>query len=186
MDGLDLWGDAACMVYYSSGVVALNVDWLIACHREKKWCPLLPTTCGDIIPALPTTCRLLRYIYLAPRSTNSCSIEQQIPGLVKYTRITSIRIGLYVWCVFKVKITFKVCLVPHFTQKNLSFGLSFCKMELNTMQNFWQKGIYSLFWILTSRDQKKPKSSHPPYEKFSILDVPKHTLSAQTTCSMWK
>jgi hypothetical protein len=25
----------------------------------------------------------------------------------------------------------------------LSFRPSFCKIELNTMQNFWQKGIYS-------------------------------------------
>jgi hypothetical protein len=31
-------------------------------------------------------------------------------------------------------------------------------MELNTMQNFWQKGTHSPFWILVSRDQKKPKS----------------------------
>jgi hypothetical protein len=38
-------------------------------------------------------------------------------------------------------------------------------MELNTMQNFWQKGIHSPFWILASRGQKKPKSqkafTHP-------------------------
>jgi hypothetical protein len=51
-------------------------------------------------------------------------------------------------------------------------------MELNTMQNFWQKGIYSPFWILASRGKKKAKklkSSHPPYEKFGILDETKHT-----------
>jgi hypothetical protein len=38
-------------------------------------------------------------------------------------------------------------------------------MELNTMQNFWQKGIHSPFWILASRGQKNPKSqkalTHP-------------------------
>jgi hypothetical protein len=70
-----------------------------------------------------------------------------------------------------------VCLIPHFTQKNLGSGPSFYKMELNTMQNFWQKDIYSPFWFLVTRSQKikKPKSSHPPHEKFSILDVTKHT-----------
>jgi hypothetical protein len=40
-------------------------------------------------------------------------------------------------------------------------------MELNTMQNFWQKGIHSPFWILASRGQKKAK--------FGILDGTKHT-----------
>jgi hypothetical protein len=52
-------------------------------------------------------------------------------------------------------------------------------MELNTMQNFWQKGIHSSFWILASRGKKKkakkPKSSHPSHEKFGILDGTKHT-----------
>jgi hypothetical protein len=52
-------------------------------------------------------------------------------------------------------------------------------MKLNTIQNFWQKSINSLFWILASRDKKnKPKSQknpHPPYEKFGILDETKHT-----------
>jgi hypothetical protein len=51
-----------------------------------------------------------------------------------------------------------VGLVSHFTQKNLGFGPSFCKMELNIMQNFWQKGIYSPFWIFALRGQKKAKS----------------------------
>jgi len=46
----------------------------------------------------------------------------------------------------------------HFIQKILGFGLSFCKMKLNIMQNFWQKGIYSLFWILASRGQKNQKA----------------------------
>jgi hypothetical protein len=50
-------------------------------------------------------------------------------------------------------------------------------MKLNTMQNFWQKGIHSLFWILASRGKKtkKPKNPHPPHEKFGILDRTKHT-----------
>jgi hypothetical protein len=58
----------------------------------------------------------------------------------------------------------------------LGFDPSFCKIELNTIQNFWQKGIHSLFWILASRGKKKkPKSSHPSHEKFGILDGTKHT-----------
>jgi hypothetical protein len=67
-----------------------------------------------------------------------------------------------------------VCLVPHFTQKILGFGLSFCRVELNTMQNFWQKGtiLYFGFW---PQEAKRPKSPHPPHEKFSILDGTKHT-----------
>jgi hypothetical protein len=48
-------------------------------------------------------------------------------------------------------------------------------MELNTMQNFWQKDIHSPFWILALRDNKKLKSSHSPHEKFGILDGTKHT-----------
>jgi hypothetical protein len=39
----------------------------------------------------------------------------------------------------------RVRLVPRFTQKNLSFDLLFYRIELNTMQNYWQKGIHSLF-----------------------------------------
>jgi hypothetical protein len=53
----------------------------------------------------------------------------------------------------------------HFIQKILGFDSLFCKMELNIIQIFWQKSIYSPFWILASRGQKKakkPKSSHPP------------------------
>jgi len=46
-------------------------------------------------------------------------------------------------------------------------------MELNTMQKFWQKNGYSLFWILTSICQKTPKRasivSHE-VNKFCILD----------------
>jgi hypothetical protein len=69
-----------------------------------------------------------------------------------------------------------MCLVSHFTQNFLGFGPSFCKMELNTMQNFWQKGIYSPFWILVSKGKKKkkPKNSHPLHEKFGILGGTKH------------
>jgi hypothetical protein len=54
---------------------------------------------------------------------------------------------------------FWVCLVPHFTQKILGFGPSFCKIKLNTMQNFWQKGIHSPFWILASRGKKKSQKA---------------------------
>jgi hypothetical protein len=58
---------------------------------------------------------------------------------------------------------FSVCLVPHFIQKNLGFAPSFYRMELNTMQNFWQKCIHSPFWILASRkkSQKAKKNPHP-------------------------
>jgi hypothetical protein len=65
-----------------------------------------------------------------------------------------------------------------FHLKILGFGPSFCRIKLNTMQNFWQKGIHSPFWILASRGPKKaknPKSSHPLHEKFSILDGTKRT-----------
>jgi hypothetical protein len=48
-------------------------------------------------------------------------------------------------------------------------------MKLNTMQNFWQKDINSPFWILASREKKKPKSPHSSHEKFGILDETKHT-----------
>jgi hypothetical protein len=59
-----------------------------------------------------------------------------------------------------------VCLVSHFIQKILDFGPSFCIIELNTMQKFWQKDIYHPFWILASRGKKKkPKNqkglTHP-------------------------
>jgi hypothetical protein len=59
----------------------------------------------------------------------------------------------------------------------LDFSSLFCKIELNIIQNFWQKGIHSSFWILASRGKKtkKLKSPHPPHEKFSILDGTKHT-----------
>jgi hypothetical protein len=69
----------------------------------------------------------------------------------------------------------RVCLVSNFTNFFLSFGPLFYRMELNTMQNFWQKRIHSPFCILASRGKKKkPKSSHPSHEKFSILDGTKH------------
>jgi hypothetical protein len=69
------------------------------------------------------------------------------------------------------------CLVPLLFQNILGFGPSFCIMELNIMQIFWQKGGYSPFWILASRGQKKPKRvSRGPHEgnKFCILDGTKH------------
>jgi hypothetical protein len=53
----------------------------------------------------------------------------------------------------------RVCLVLHFTQKILGFGLLFYRMELNTMQNFWQKDMHSPFWILASRGKKKRSKS---------------------------
>jgi len=58
-------------------------------------------------------------------------------------------------------------LVPLFSQKILSFGPSFYKMQLNTMQTFLQKGGYSPFWILASRGSHK-------CNKFCILDGTKH------------
>ena len=47
------------------------------------------------------------------------------------------------------------------------------------MQNFWQKGGYSPFWILASRSQKTQKEpSWGSYEdnKFCILDGTKYDL----------
>jgi hypothetical protein len=38
-----------------------------------------------------------------------------------------------------------------FFLKKLCFHPLFYKIELNTMQIFWQKDDYSLFWILASR-----------------------------------
>jgi hypothetical protein len=64
-----------------------------------------------------------------------------------------------------------------FIQKILGFGPSFCIMELNTMQNFWQNGCYSPFWILASRGQKKPKRAsrgHNEGNKLCILDGTKY------------
>jgi hypothetical protein len=69
------------------------------------------------------------------------------------------------------------CLVPLSSQKKLGFDPSFCIMELNTMQNFWQKGGYSPFWIVASSSQKKPKRApRGPHDvnKFCILDGTKH------------
>jgi len=61
------------------------------------------------------------------------------------------------------------CLVPLLFQKKLGFGSSFCIMELNTMQVFWQKGGYSPFWILASRGQKRSKrASRGPHEGRAI------------------
>jgi hypothetical protein len=48
-------------------------------------------------------------------------------------------------------------------------------MELNTMQNFWQKSIHSSFWILASTGKKKAKKPSPTPEKFGILDGTKYT-----------
>jgi hypothetical protein len=48
-------------------------------------------------------------------------------------------------------------------------------MELNTMQNFWQKVSILHFGFWPQEAKKKPKSSHPHHEKFGILDETKHT-----------
>jgi hypothetical protein len=45
------------------------------------------------------------------------------------------------------------------SKKILDFGSSFCRIELNIMQNFWQNGIHSPFWILALRSQKKKLKS---------------------------
>jgi hypothetical protein len=52
---------------------------------------------------------------------------------------------------------------PFHPKKNLGFGPSFCRIELNNMQNFWQKYIQSPFWILASRGKKKSQKAltHP-------------------------
>jgi hypothetical protein len=68
-----------------------------------------------------------------------------------------------------------VCLVTHFTQKILGFGPSFCKMELNIMQNFLAKRYpFSILDFGLKWQKKKPKSPHPHHEKFGILNGTKH------------
>jgi len=65
------------------------------------------------------------------------------------------------------------CLVPLLFQKNLNFGSSFCKMQLNTMQKFWQKMVILHFGFWPQEAKKKPKRvSWGPHEgnKFCILD----------------
>jgi len=64
-----------------------------------------------------------------------------------------------------------------FHLKILCFGPSFCIIELNTIQNFWQKYGYSPFWILASRGKKKAKRAsrgHNKGNKFCILSETKH------------
>jgi hypothetical protein len=41
-------------------------------------------------------------------------------------------------------------------------------MKLNTMQNFWQKGIHSPFWILASRGQNSQKAPTHPMKNFAF------------------
>jgi hypothetical protein len=50
---------------------------------------------------------------------------------------------------------------PFHQKKVLGFSSLFCGMKLNTMQNFWQKDIHSLFWILASRGKKSQKTKKP-------------------------
>jgi hypothetical protein len=45
----------------------------------------------------------------------------------------------------ETKHSLMVYLVPHFTKKIWVLVYHFCKMKLNTMQKFWQKGIHSPF-----------------------------------------
>jgi hypothetical protein len=69
-----------------------------------------------------------------------------------------------------------MCLVPHFLQKILGFGPPFCKMELNTVQNFLAKRYqFSILDFGLKRPKKAKKNSHPPHKKFGILDGTKHT-----------
>jgi hypothetical protein len=51
----------------------------------------------------------------------------------------------------------------HFTQKKLGFGLSFCRMKLNTMQNFWQKVsiLHFGFWPQEIKKKSKKTLTHP-------------------------
>jgi hypothetical protein len=68
---------------------------------------------------------------------------------------------------------YTVCLVPRF-KKKLGFNLSFCKMKLNTIQNFWQRYLFFILDFGLKRS-KKLKSSHQTHEKFDILDETKRT-----------
>jgi hypothetical protein len=58
-----------------------------------------------------------------------------------------------------------VCLISHFTQKILGFGLSYCRMELNTVQIFGKKVsiLHFGFWHQeTKKSQKAKKPSSTP------------------------
>ena len=72
-----------------------------------------------------------------------------------------------------------------FIIKFLGFSPSFCIIELNNMQKFWQKCDYSSFWILASRGQKNPKEPHEALMKtinsvfFMELNI---TLKILTFC----
>jgi hypothetical protein len=67
-------------------------------------------------------------------------------------------------------------LVPHFIQKFLGFGPLFCKMELNTMQNFWKK-VFILHFGFWSQEAKKKsqKALTHPMKNLAFLDGTKHT-----------
>jgi hypothetical protein len=64
-----------------------------------------------------------------------------------------------------------------FFPKKFRFWLTILQNRTKHYAKFLAKSIHSPFWILASRDPKKakkPKSSHPPHEKFGILDGTKH------------
>jgi len=44
-----------------------------------------------------------------------------------------------------------------FFPKKIGFWFIILQNGTNTIQNFWQKGSYSSFWILASRGQKNLK-----------------------------
>jgi hypothetical protein len=75
----------------------------------------------------------------------------------------------------KSKQTAKGVFSSPFYIKNFGFWSIILQNGTKHHAKFLGKNIHSPFWILASRDKKKPKSPHPPHEKFSILDGTKHT-----------
>jgi hypothetical protein len=57
----------------------------------------------------------------------------------------------------------------------LGFGLLFCRIELNIIQFFLAKRYPFSILDFSHKREKKPKYTHPPHEKFGILDGTKHT-----------
>lgn len=65
----------------------------------------------------------------------------------------------------------RLCLVPHLRPENSGFCPPFCRMDVNTTQKFWRKGVmHSGFWTPESEKAQKnkalesvpPTRPHPP------------------------
>jgi hypothetical protein len=79
-----------------------------------------------------------------------------------------------------------VCLVPYFIRKKFRFWSIILQNGTKHHAKFLAKRYpFSIFDFGLKRQKKKakkPKSSHPPHEKFSILDGTKHTMKILAFC----